>query len=131
MLPLEYGISGFLAVNVTEEKWESETSNWSKLTNYMEQSPWKANSSSASQEVPHILCNPKDYYRIHKSPPLVPILSQINPAHALPTDLCKIFQGAVPSGFPTEALYALLLSPICTKRRTYQILQIGVHIFLK
>jgi hypothetical protein len=44
--------------------------------NSMEQSPsWEANRSSASQEIPCILRNPKNQYHIYMNPPPVPILN--------------------------------------------------------
>ena len=58
------------------------------LTNSMEHSPSReTNQFSASQKIPGILCYPEVYYHIYKSPPLFPILSQINPVLApIPSD---------------------------------------------
>jgi len=48
----------------------------------MEQNPsWEANRFSASQEIPHILWNPKVHYCIRKFRPPVPILSHLDPVH--------------------------------------------------
>ena len=52
----------------------------------MEHSPsQKANGSSASPEIPHILRNQNVYYRTNERQPTVPILRQINPVHVLPS----------------------------------------------
>jgi hypothetical protein len=50
-----------------------------------------AASSAATQLLPSVLWNPKVHYRVQKSPPYVPILSQINPLRTTPSYLSTIY----------------------------------------
>jgi hypothetical protein len=60
------------------------------LTNSMEQSPsWEASRSSASQEIPRVLWNPKVHYRTHKSPHEISVINT-NTLKALKFILSKI-----------------------------------------
>jgi hypothetical protein len=51
---------------------------------------WETTSLSAAQEFRNILWNPKAHYRVHKSPPLAPITSQMNLVHTISSYLSKI-----------------------------------------
>lgn len=101
------------------------TFSYACITNYLttelikdiEQSPSsEANTSSASQEMPHIFWNLERHYGIHKSLPPVCNPSHINPVHVLPSHFLKINfnsilppMSSLPSGlFPSASTISLL-----------------------
>jgi hypothetical protein len=68
-------------------------SNW---TNFIGKSPsWEASSCSANQEIPCILWNPKVHYRVHKSLPPAPVLSQMNSVHIVASYFYKIHSNII------------------------------------
>ena len=86
---------------------------------------WEANKSSASQDIPRILWNPKVHYRIHNSQPTaLPSARSIQSKPPHPTSWRSILilsshlqlglaSGLFPSRLPTKTRYASLLSHIC------------------
>jgi hypothetical protein len=63
---------------------------WFDTHSLMELSPsWEGANCAVTQELPSVLWNPKVHYPIYKSPPLVPILSQIDPIPTIPSYLSK------------------------------------------
>jgi len=76
----------------------------------MKQSPsGKANRFSASQELPRILGNSKAHYRIHNSPPPLPILSQLDPVHTPTPYFLKIYRNIIFSSKSGSGKWSLSL----------------------
>jgi hypothetical protein len=83
----------------------------------------ESTSCAVTKEFSNILWNRKVHYSVHKSPPLVLVLIQINPVHIIQSYLRSILivstclrlglpSGPFHSGSHTNILYAFLSSPI-------------------
>jgi hypothetical protein len=80
-----------------------------ELNNSMEQSPsWEADSNSASTEISRCLWNPKVHYRVHKIPPLIPILNQMTPAYTLLNHHLKIHSNTILPSTPRSSEFSSL-----------------------
>jgi hypothetical protein len=119
---LTYLLTHLLTYLLTHSLVHSLTHSLTHLLTYFIQhsSSWKAKQFSASQEIPHNLWNPKVHYRIHKCPPPLPILSQLDPVHPPTSHFLKIHLNIIIS-------IAKLIFQVCRSLRVLN-LWLGIRI---
>jgi hypothetical protein len=95
-----YGSSQFLHQNVWTNKLQGAESKWFSL----------------SQGIIRILWKPKVHYRVHNSPPLFTILSNMNQVHALSTNFIHVlFNIIIPSAFKSQEASSLQVFTLTTE----------------
>jgi hypothetical protein len=108
-----------------DERWNTcWNASYSALTtNYVDLGHWEFAICAAAQELPDNLWYSKVYYRVHKSPSLVHILSEVDPVHTTPSCLRSILTwskhlrlilptGLLSSDFSTNHQYAFVFFSI-------------------
>ena len=73
----------------------------------MEQGPFsEADSSTVSKEIHNISRRPNVHYRVHNSPPFVPILRQISPVHVTLSSFFKIYFNIILPSLPRSSKWS-------------------------
>jgi hypothetical protein len=80
----------------------SELREWLQLTNF-----WKADSHSASQEIPRLLRNSKVHYRVHNNPPLVLVQNHMRPLYNFSHYFPKIHSNIIFPSTPRSSEWSL------------------------
>ena len=96
---------------------------------------WDANRSSVSREISSILWNPSVHYRIHKRPPPVLTLIQINPVYVPTSNFSKIHFNIMQSSMPGSSKWHPSLrfphqNPVPTSPLPYVLHALPISIFL-
>ena len=104
-----FTVTGLVTSSTTCEVFFQGRVCWMELTYSMHRGPWEANRFPASQEVPRILRKPKVHYSIHKCPPSVPVLSQLDPVHAPASHFLNIHLNIILPSTPGSSKWFLSL----------------------